>query len=91
MQLSEQVIYKTACDNCSCKCGVMKLLQEPLLSETMDMYFEWKNTWKIFQYYIRQGWMGCKIFYEAIKYIDNNKDKFPQYFLENALLPTKQD
>ena len=72
-------IYKTACENCSCKCGIMKLLQEPLLSETMDMYFERKKTWKIFQCYIRQGWIGCKIFFEAMKYIDNHKEKFPKY------------
>lgn len=75
-----QEIYKTACKNCSCKCGIMELLKEPLLSETMDLYFEWKKTWQIFQCYIRKQWIGCKIFYEVMKYIDKNKDKFPKYF-----------
>ncbi len=77
--MTKQDIYKTACSNCSCKCWIKALLVEPLLSETMDLYFERKRTGKTFQCYMRWKWKACMIFSKALEYIDKNKQLFPKY------------
>lgn len=63
--------YETACSNCSCKCGIKRLLSPEMRWETLELYKERKETWETFQCYMR-WWKQCKIAVDCFKYIDKN-------------------